>query len=116
MNNISMQDVDPRILLAHYEEVIARKRESVEGVFKNVPGSMLLDMPDRKHYLMCLGAMQRFESVKGTMGIQTPADMVEHIQLVEYLALNQSEVSAGELRTFSLQLLRSMQIGKAVGA
>lgn len=116
MDIVPMQDVDPRVLIAHYEEVISRKRDSLGSEFSGLPAVMLLCTADRKQYLLCLAAMKRFNAAKGTMGIKTPADMVEHIQLVERLLLSQSEVPAGELRKFSLSLLRAISYGEAVSA
>jgi len=117
MNQVHFQDVDPRVLLSHFEEQISdrRRKLSLEGS-ECVHDVQLLDIDDRPAYLMCLVAIKSFQSLHGRLGIHTPADMVEHIQLVEHLSAKQADVSPGELRTFSLDLLRSMRTEQAEAA
>lgn len=115
MKNIALHDVDPRILLSHYEELIAKARETLGLSQPSVAGVLLLPPGERKTYLMCLAAMKRFESVHESIGIKTPTEMVEHIELVEYLGMNQSRITPAELRTYSLAQLRAMRMGVAVG-
>ena len=117
MNNIRLQDVDPRILMSHFEEQIRVRRQNLqlEGM-QGIQDIQLLDVADRPTYLMCLAAIKAFESLHGRLGINTLADMAKHIRLVELLSVTQSEVLPGELRTFSLDLLRSMRDSQAIAA
>lgn len=116
MTTITLQDVDPRVLLSHFEELISQRRKNLGLEGAGIQGVLLLDVNDRKTYLCCLAAMKHFESLHGRLGIQTPADMMEHIQLVEFLALHQSEMTPGDLRKCSLDLLRSMSASLAKSA
>lgn len=111
MSTITLQDVDPRVLITHFEEQISQRRKTLNLEDAKIQGFLLLEQQDRKTYLCCLAAMKRFESLHGSLGIKTPADMMDHIQLVEHLALQQRELTAADLRKFSLDLLRSMSLG-----
>jgi hypothetical protein len=110
MNNIYLQDIDPRVELSHYQEMIGSKREKIGLGSSKVPLVLMLDSQhDRKRYLLCLAAVREFQSVHGSRGINTLTDMGEYITLVDEIAKGQTQTPASELRTFSLDLLRSMR-------
>lgn len=110
--NIHLQDINPAVELSHYEEIIEQRRKKLFG---DMPlgafeGIMLLDPEDRPAYVKCKAMVAQMETleVMASRGVKTPEDLREHIQLVHDLSLNHEEISAAELRTFSLDLLRSM--------
>lgn len=106
--HIHLQGIDPRVELSHYEELIQRKRERIGGA--EVPSVLLLESKeDRKRYLLCQAAIKLYPSVHGSLGIATVTDMGEHITLVNEIAQAHPEIPMAELRTFHIDLLRSMQ-------
>ncbi|MEX6866644.1 hypothetical protein AB2D15_31240 [Pseudomonas aeruginosa] len=111
--DIHLQGTDPRVDLAHFEHVIEAKRNELGEGGTKIPKVLLLEPEDRKRYLMCQAAVKHFEAKKGTCGIHTLQDMVEHLELVNELSLSQAKVPVEDLRKFSLDLLRSMRTGLA---
>lgn len=110
--NIQIQGLDPRVELAHYNEVIQSRRDSLGLEGAPLPPVLLLEaQEDRKRYLLCLTAVKLFDATKGTRGITTFADMLEHIELVDEISQVQTQTPASELRRFSLVLLRNMRAG-----
>lgn len=109
--NIHLQGIDPRVELSHYNEIIDRRRQTL-GLTEatSLPSVLLLDSKDdRKNYLLALAAVKLYESAHGSRGIHTLTDMKEYIELVNELSKAQKQTPASELRTFSLDLLRSMR-------
>ncbi|MGI0646979.1 hypothetical protein ACRCPS_18340 [Pseudomonas aeruginosa] len=104
-----LKGVDPRIELRHFQDVIAERRKSHDLVGEPIPPALLLDPADRPRYLLCFAAVKQFEVLKGKRGISDIHDMVEHLELVREFSLGQDKIPASELRTYSLDLLRSMK-------
>lgn len=111
-NVIHLQNINPAVELSHYEEIIEERRVKLLGGM-DIQGFnkiLLLDPVDRPAYLKCKAAVAQLGSLEtmASRGVKTPEDLREHIQLVHDLSAVLTDITAAELRTYSLDLLRSM--------
>lgn len=113
-NVIHLQDIHPAVELSHYEEIIEQRLVQVFGELdsQGINRSLLLDPADRPAYIKCKAAVAQLSSLEtmASRGVKTPEDLREHIQLVHDLSAVLEDITSAELRTYSLDLLRSMDM------
>lgn len=111
-NVIHLQDINPALELSHYDEIIEQRRASLFGKSDSSGFDMilLLDPADRPGYLKCKAMVEQMKSLDAMSGrgVKTPEDLREHIQHVHDLSAVLTDITAAELRTYSLDLLREM--------
>lgn len=103
---------NPAVELSHYEEIIESRRLQLFGELSTLgyDRMLLLDAADRPAYLRCKAAVEHLSTLEtlASRGLRTAEDLHEHIQLVHDLSNVLKDITAAELRTYSLDLLRSM--------
>lgn len=113
-NVIHLQNINPALELSHYEEIIEKRRAQLFGEMdtQGFNKILLLDVADRPAYIKCKAAVAQLGTLEtmASRGVKTPEDLREHIQLVHDLSAVLTDINAAELRTYSLDLLRSMDI------
>ncbi|MEA8592553.1 hypothetical protein PZT57_28290 [Pseudomonas aeruginosa] len=113
-NVIHLQNINPALELSHYEEIIEKRRVQLFGEMdtQGFNKILLLDAADRPAYIKCKAAVAQLGTLEtmASRGVKTPEDLREHIQLVHDLSAVLTDITAAELRTYSLDLLRSMDM------
>jgi hypothetical protein len=113
-NVIHLQNINPALELSHYEEIIEKRRAQLFGEMdtQGFNKILLLDVADRPEYIKCKAAVAQLGTLEtmASRGVKTPEDLREHIQLVHDLSAILTDITAAELRTYSLDLLRSMDM------
>ncbi|RNF58551.1 hypothetical protein EFK68_04080 [Pseudomonas aeruginosa] len=113
-NVIHLQNINPALELSHYEEIIEKRRAQLFGEMdtQGFNKILLLDVADRPEYIKCKAAVAQLGTLEtmASRGVKTPEDLREHIQLVHELSAVLTDITAAELRTYSLDLLRSMDM------
>ncbi|HHQ2714421.1 TPA: hypothetical protein ACSPMB_000250 [Pseudomonas aeruginosa] len=113
-NVIHLQNINPALELSHYEEIIEKRRAQLFGEMdtQGFNKILLLDVADRPAYIKCKAAVAQLGTLEtmASRGVKTPEDLREHIQLVHDLSAVLTDINAAELRTYSLDLLRSMDM------
>lgn len=113
-NVIHLQNINPSLELSHYEEIIEKRRAQLFGEMdtQGFNKILLLDVADRPEYIKCKAAVAQLGTLEtmASRGVKTPEDLREHIQLVHELSAVLTDITAAELRTYSLDLLRSMDM------
>lgn len=113
-NVIHLQNINPALELSHYEEIIEKRRAQLFGEMdtQGFNKILLLDVADRPAYIKCKAAVAQLGTLDtmASRGVKTPEDLREHIQLVHDLSAVLTDINAAELRTYSLDLLRSMDM------